>query len=240
MFNNKTTNYFMILCMRGNYYMEYQVVKVKEDILVENNEKAKEVRKMLKEKGIFFLNVMASPGSGKTTLLTNIINKLKKKYKIGVMEADIDGEVDAERISSATGVKSIQIHTSGACHLTAQMVNDAINEFNVEGLDILILENIGNLVCPAEFDTGSNINMMLLSVPEGDDKPLKYPLMFQVSDIAVITKIDTLPVFNFDFKKCEENIHKRNPNAKVFKVSSIKDEGTDELADYLDSLFSYR
>lgn len=226
--------------MRGNYYMEYQVVKVKEDILVENNEKAKEVRKMLKEKGIFFLNVMASPGSGKTTLLTNIINKLKKKYKIGVMEADIDGEVDAERISSATGVKSIQIHTSGACHLTAQMVNDAINEFNVEGLDILILENIGNLVCPAEFDTGSNINMMLLSVPEGDDKPLKYPLMFQVSDIAVITKIDTLPVFNFDFKKCEANIHKRNPNAKVFKVSSIKDEGTDELADYLDSLFSYR
>ncbi|MBE6135715.1 MAG: hydrogenase nickel incorporation protein HypB [Erysipelotrichaceae bacterium] len=220
--------------------MEYQVVKVKEDILVENNEKAKEVRKMLKEKGIFFLNVMASPGSGKTTLLTNIINKLKKKYKIGVMEADIDGEVDAERISSATGVKSIQIHTSGACHLTAQMVNDAINEFNVEGLDILILENIGNLVCPAEFDTGSNINMMLLSVPEGDDKPLKYPLMFQVSDIAVITKIDTLPVFNFDFKKCEANIHKRNPNAKVFKVSSIKDEGTDELADYLDSLFSYR
>ena len=198
--------------------MDYRVVKVKEDILVENNEKAKEVRKLLKDKGIFFLNVMASPGSGKTTLLTNLINKLKDKYNIGVMEADIDGEVDAERIAKNTGVKAIQVHTSGACHLTAQMVNDALDAFDVDGLDLLILENIGNLVCPAEFDTGSNINMMLLSVPEGDDKPLKYPLMFQVSNIAVITKIDTLPVFNFDFEKCEENIHRRNPKAKVFRA----------------------
>ena len=218
--------------------MDYRIVKVKEDLLVENNDKAKEVRKTLKEKGIFFLNVMASPGSGKTTLLTKLINILKNKYKIGVMEADIDGEVDADRISKNTGVKAIQVHTSGACHLTAQMVDDAINAFDVDGLDLLILENIGNLVCPAEFDTGSNLNMMLLSVPEGDDKPLKYPLMFQVSNIAVITKIDTLPVFNFNFDKCEENIHKRNPNAKVFKVSSIKDEGVQELANYLDSLIS--
>ena len=216
--------------------MDYRVVKVKEDILVENNEKAKEVRKLLKNKGIFFLNVMASPGSGKTTLLTNLINRLKDKYNIGVMEADIDGEVDAERIAKNTGVKAIQVHTSGACHLTAQMVNDALNAFDVDGLDLLILENIGNLVCPAEFDTGSNINMMLLSVPEGDDKPLKYPLMFQVSNIAVITKIDTLPVFNFDFEKCEENIHRRNPKAKVFRVSALKDEGVQELADYLNSL----
>ena len=216
--------------------MDYRVVKVKEDILVENNEKAKEVRKLLKDKGIFFLNVMASPGSGKTTLLTNLINKLKDRYNIGVMEADIDGEVDAERIAKNTGVKAIQVHTSGACHLTAQMVNDALNAFDVDGLDLLILENIGNLVCPAEFDTGSNINMMLLSVPEGDDKPLKYPLMFQVSNIAVITKIDTLPVFNFDFEKCEENIHRRNPKAKVFRVSALKDEGVQELADYLNSL----
>ena len=216
--------------------MDYRVVKVKEDILVENNEKAKEVRKLLKDKGIFFLNVMASPGSGKTTLLTNLINRLKDKYNIGVMEADIDGEVDAERIAKNTGVKAIQVHTSGACHLTAQMVNDALDAFDVDGLDLLILENIGNLVCPAEFDTGSNINMMLLSVPEGDDKPLKYPLMFQVSNIAVITKIDTLPVFNFDFEKCEENIHRRNPKAKVFRVSALKDEGVQELADYLNSL----
>ena len=218
--------------------MDYRVVKVKEDILVENNEKAKEVRKLLKDKGIFFLNVMASPGSGKTTLLTNLINKLKDKYNIGVMEADIDGEVDAERISKNTGVKAIQVHTSGACHLTAQMVNDALNAFDIDGLDLLILENIGNLVCPAEFDTGSNINMMLLSVPEGDDKPLKYPLMFQVSNIAVITKIDTLPVFDFDFDKCEANIHRRNPNAKVFIVSAIKDEGVQELANYIKTIIS--
>ncbi len=216
--------------------MEYSVVKVKEDILVENNERAKHVRDFLKSKGIYFINVMASPGSGKTTLLVNLINKLKNKYKIGVMEADIDGEVDADRISSLTGVKAIQVHTSGACHLTAQMTEDAINSFNVDGLDVVILENIGNLVCPAEFDTGSNINMMLLSVPEGDDKPLKYPLMFQVSKIAVITKIDTLPVFDFDFDRCEKNIHKRNPDAKVFKVSAVKDEGVEELSNYLDKL----
>ena len=216
--------------------MDYQVVKVKEDILVENSKRAEEVRKHLKEKGIYFINVMASPGSGKTTLLVNLINRLKSKYKIGVMEADIDGEVDAERISKLTNVKAIQVHTSGACHLTAQMTLDAINSFGVDGLDLVILENIGNLVCPAEFDTGSNINMMLLSVPEGDDKPLKYPLMFEVSKIAVITKIDTLPVFNFDFDRCEKNIKMRNKDAKVFKVSAAKDIGVNELAEYLDSL----
>ena len=218
--------------------MDYQVIKVKEDILVENDKKAKEVRETLKKKNVYFINVMASPGSGKTTLLVNLINKLKSKYKIGVMEADIDGEVDAQRISDLTGVKAIQVHTSGACHLTAQMTNDALNSFDIDGLDLVILENIGNLVCPAEFDTGSNINMMLLSVPEGDDKPLKYPLMFQVSNIAVITKIDTLPVFDFDFDKCEANIHKRNPNAKMFKVSAVKDEGTDELAKYIHTLIT--
>lgn len=216
--------------------MDYQVVKVKEDILIENEKKADEVRQILKQKGIYFINVMASPGSGKTTLLVNIINKLKTKYRIGVMEADIDGEVDAERISKLTGVKAIQVHTSGACHLTAQMVEDAFKSFDVDGLDLVILENIGNLVCPAEFDTGSNINMMLLSVPEGDDKPLKYPLMFQVSKIAVITKIDTLPIFDFDFERCKENIYKRNKDAKVFKVSAVKDQGIQELANYIDLL----
>ena len=216
--------------------MDYQVIKVKEDILVENSKKAEEVRKNLKANGIYFINVMASPGSGKTTLLVSLINKLKSKYKIGVMEADIDGEVDAQRVSELTGVRAIQVHTSGACHLTAQMTNDAITSFGVDDLDLVILENIGNLVCPAEFDTGSNINMMLLSVPEGHDKPLKYPLMFQVSNIAVITKIDTLPVFDFDFEKCEEYIHMRNKDAKVFKVSAVKDEGVQSLADYIDSL----
>lgn len=216
--------------------MDYQVIKVKEDVLQENNKRANELRALLKSKGIFFINVMASPGSGKTTLLTNLINKLKGKYNIGVMEADIDGEVDAERISQKTGVRAIQIHTSGACHLTAQMVHDAINEFNIDGLNLLFLENVGNLVCPAEFDTGSNINMMLLSVPEGDDKPLKYPLMFEVSNIAVITKIDTLEVFDFDFDRCEQNILKRNKNAKMFKVSALEDVGVQELADYIDSI----
>ena len=220
--------------------MDFKIVQVKEDVLVENNQKAKEVREMLHKKHIFFLNVMASPGSGKTTLLCNLINRLKDKYKIGVMEADIDGDVDAERISKRTGVKAIQVHTSGACHLTAQMVEDATKSFEIDDLDLLILENIGNLVCPAEFDTGSNLNMMLLSVPEGHDKPLKYPLMFQVSNVAVITKIDTLPVFDFDFDKCEEYIHRRNPKAKVFKVSALKDEGVDELANYLSSLIDQK
>lgn len=216
--------------------MDYQVVKVKEDILIENQKKAQEVREFLKSRGIYFINVMASPGAGKTTLLTNLINRLNDKYNIGVLEADIDGEVDADRIVKNTGVRAIQVHTSGACHLTAQMVSDALREFNIDGLNLIFLENIGNLVCPAEFDTGSNINMMLLSVPEGEDKPLKYPLMFEVSDIAVITKIDTLPIFDFDFNKCEEYIHRRNKNAKVFKVSAINDEGVTSIADYLISI----
>ena len=216
--------------------MDYQVIKVKEDVLQENNKRADELRKYLKEHHVYFINVMASPGSGKTTLLTNIINKLKDQYRIGVMEADIDGEVDAQRISEQTGVRAIQIHTSGACHLTAQMTHDAINEFGVENFDLLFLENVGNLVCPAEFDTGSNINMMLLSVPEGDDKPLKYPLMFEVSKIAVITKLDTAPIFDFNVDRCKENILKRNKDAKIFMVSALEDQGTDEVANYIKSL----
>ena len=213
--------------------MEFQVVKVKEDILQENSKRADELRKILKQKGIYFINVMASPGAGKTTLLINLINKLKNEFNIGVMEADIDGDVDAERISSQTGVRSIQIHTSGACHLTAQMTHDAIDSFNVDGLNLVFLENVGNLVCPAEFDTGSNISMMLLSVPEGDDKPLKYPLMFQVSKIAVITKIETADIFDFDFARCKENILRRNKDAKIFEVSALLDKDVDKLADYL-------
>lgn len=216
--------------------MDFQVVKVKENILEENSKRADSLRKLLKEKGIYFINVMASPGSGKTTLLTNLINRLKDKYNIGVMEADIDGDVDAERISNNTGVRAIQIHTSGACHLTAQMVNDAIDQFNIDGLNLLFLENVGNLVCPAEFDTGSNVNMMLLSVPEGDDKPLKYPLMFEVSNIAVITKIDTVEIFDFNFDRCKENILKRNRHAKIFQVSALENKGVDPLADYIEQL----
>ena len=213
-----------------------KIVQVKEDILLDNNKKASELRESLKQKKIYFINVMASPGSGKTTLLTRVINSLKNKYRIGVLEADIDGDLDAQRISENTGVKSIQVHTSGACHLTASMVEDALKAFGVDDLDVIFLENVGNLVCPAEFDTGSDINMMLLSVPEGHDKPLKYPLMFEVSKIAVITKIDAAPIFDFDFDKAEEYIHRRNKEAKVFKVSSIKNEGVDELVNYLDNL----
>ena len=215
--------------------MDIRTVTVKENILIENSSKARELRKNLQEKGIFFINLMASPGAGKTTLLVELINRLKTKFKIGVMEADIDGDVDANRISKLTGVKAIQIHTSGACHLTAQMVEDAIKEFDVEDLNLLILENVGNLVCPAEFDTGSHLNMMLLSVPEGHDKPLKYPLMFQVSQVAVITKLDTLPVFKFDIELCKKYIHRRNPNTEVFAVSALKHKGIDELVDALES-----
>ena len=218
--------------------MDYKVIEVKEDILQENSKVAESLRKFLKGKHIYFINVMASPGSGKTTLLTNLINKLKHKYNIGVMEADIDGDVDAERISKNTGVKSIQIHTSGACHLTAQMTFDAIKEFDVDNLDLLFLENVGNLVCPAEFDTGSNVNMMLLSVPEGDDKPLKYPLMFEVSPIAVITKIDTTEIFDFNIDRCKENILKRNKKAKIFVVSALEDKGVNNLAKYIDQLIT--
>lgn len=220
--------------------MDYKIVEVKENLLVENTQRAEQLRKKLTEKGIFFINVMASPGSGKTTLLIRLINRLKKDYSIGVMEADIDGDVDADRIKKQTGVASIQIHTSGACHLTAQMVEDAIDNFNIEGINLLILENVGNLVCPAEFDTGAHINLVLLSIPEGDDKPLKYPLMFEVANLVAITKIDTLPVFNFDFEKCEKNIHYRNKDIPVFRVSAIEEKGVDELASTIKEMIKKR
>ena len=209
--------------------MDFKVVEVKENLLIENNEKALALHKKLSEKGIYFINVMASPGSGKTTLLIRLINELKKEYSIGVMEADIDGDVDADRIQKQAGVASIQVHTGGACHLTAQMVEDAIDSFGVDGLNLLILENVGNLVCPAEFNTGADMNLVLLSIPEGDDKPLKYPLMFEVADVVAITKIDTLPVFNFSFEKCRENIKKRQEFAEIFEISALKNEGIEGL-----------
>ena len=209
--------------------MDYKVVEVKENLLIENTQKAKELRDKLTNKGVYFINVMASPGSGKTTLLVNLINRLKKDFSIGIMEADIDGDVDADRIHKLTGVSSIQVHTSGACHLTAQMVEDAINSFDIKDINLLILENVGNLVCPAEFDTGAHLNLVLLSIPEGDDKPLKYPLMFEVANIVAITKMDTLPAFNFDIDKCRNNIHLRNKDIEVYPISALKDQGVDEL-----------
>ena len=213
--------------------MEFNTVTVKENILIDNEKKANELRHFLSSNHIFLINVMASPGAGKTTLLVELINSLKKDFNIGVLEADIDGDVDAERVSSLTGVKSMQIHTSGACHLTSQMVEDAIKQFDLSNIDLLFLENVGNLVCPAEFDTGAHMNMMLLSVPEGHDKPLKYPLIFQVSEFVIITKIDTLPVFKFDIEACKEYIKRRNEHAQIFLVSALKKEGISELVDAL-------
>ncbi|MBQ8142725.1 MAG: hydrogenase nickel incorporation protein HypB [Bacilli bacterium] len=212
---------------------KYKIIQIKENILARNDNSANELRKELKEKKCYLLNVMSSPGSGKTTLLVNLINKLKDRLRIGVMEADIDSDVDASTIVEKTGVQAIQVHTGGACHLTAQMTRDAMNEWGIDNLDLIILENVGNLVCPAEFDTGSIKNLMILSVPEGDDKPLKYPLMFEVSSIAVISKIDTMSVFDFSMEKVEERIHMRNPNTVIFPVSAKKDIGVDKLADYL-------
>ena len=213
--------------------MDYTVFKVKEDILADNSLRADKVRKNLKEKGIFLLNVMASPGSGKTTLLVNLINQLKDDFKIGVMEADLDGEVDAAKISELTGVKAIQIQTGGTCHLTAQMVEDSLNAFDIDGLDLVIIENVGNLVCPAEFDTGATKNAMILSVPEGDDKPLKYPLMFQVADVVIINKTDVMPYFDFDLEKAKKNILMRHPGIEIIPVCAKTGEGIDKLADWI-------
>lgn len=212
---------------------DIRIIKVKQSVFANNNSRAEEVRKKLKEKNVYLVNLMSSPGSGKTTFLVNLINRLKKDLRIGVMEADIDATVDAETISTKTGVRSVQIHTSGECHLDAKMVDDSLEEFGIDGLDLVFLENIGNLVCPAEFDTGATSSFELLSIPEGDDKPLKYPLMFTVANVVVFTKMDAISVFDFDLKKAEEHILKLNPNAKFFPVSSKTDEGMDKIAQYL-------
>ena len=210
-----------------------RVIKVKQSVFANNNARAEEVRKKLKEKNVYLVNLMSSPGSGKTTFLVSLINKLKNDLKIGVMEADIDATVDAETITNKTGVKSIQIHTSGECHLDAKMVDDSLDGFGIDDLDLVFLENIGNLVCPAEFDTGATSSFELLSIPEGDDKPLKYPLMFTVANVVVFTKMDAKSVFDFDLEKAKEHILKLNPNAIFFPVSAKTGEGIDELAAYL-------
>lgn len=208
------------------------VVEIKEDITSRNNARACEIRAELAGRKIFYLNVMSAPGSGKTTLLVELIRRLKGDWHIGVIEADIDSAVDAEAVAQ-TGVKTIQMHTGGACHITWQMSREALDALGTEGLDVIILENIGNLVCPAEFDTGATRNLVLLSVPEGDDKPLKYPLMFQVASAVAVTKADTAPAFDFSFDRAVENIHGRNPGIPVFFTSALKKTGLDELEDYL-------
>lgn len=218
-----------------------KVLKVKQSVLANNDTRANELRNELRKKNIFLINVMSSPGSGKTTLLVNLINRLKQHLRIGVMEADMDAKVDAETVSSKTGVKTIQLNTTGECHLDAKMTSEGVAGLGEDEFDLIFLENIGNLVCPAEFDTGATLNLVILSVPEGDDKPIKYPLMFTVGDAFVFTKIDALSLFDFDFKKAEESILKVNKEARFFPVSAKTDEGMEKLASYiLEVVTSYK
>lgn len=209
-----------------------KILQIKQSVFANNDAQANQLRRELKEKGLFLLNLMSSPGSGKTTTLTRIIEALKDDLRIGVMEADIDSDVDAKTIA-ATGAKAIQLHTGGMCHLDAAMTRQGLEGLEPKELDLVVLENVGNLVCPAEFDTGAVKNCMILSVPEGHDKPLKYPLMFQVCDAVILNKIDVLPYFDFDMDKCREYIHMRNPNAEIFPISAKTGEGVADLAQWL-------
>ena len=210
-----------------------KVIEIKKSVFADNDRDAGNLRKELKDKGVYLLNLMSSPGSGKTTTLIQTINRLKDKIRIAVMEADIDGDVDAVKIKEATGIPSIQLHTGGMCHLDAEMTRQGLANVGMDDVDLVILENVGNLVCPAEFDTGAVRNAMILSVPEGHDKPLKYPLMFSVCDVVVINKIDVLPYFDFDLDKCREYIRMRNPKAAVLPVCARTGEGVDAFAQWL-------
>lgn len=208
------------------------ILEVKQSVFANNDAQAEKLREELKQRGIYLLNLMSSPGSGKTTTLTRLIELLKEDLKIGVMEADIDSDVDAVTIA-ATGAKAIQLHTGGMCHLDAAMTRQGLDGLDAGEADLVVLENVGNLVCPAEFDTGAVKNMAILSVPEGHDKPLKYPLMFQVCDAVLINKIDVAPYFDFDFEKCTEYIRMRNPKAVIFPISAKTGEGIEAVADWL-------
>ena len=211
---------------------KFKVLEIKKSVFSGNEKRADELRKQLKEKKLFLLNLMSSPGSGKTTTLTGTIEALKGELRIGVMEADIDSDVDAKTISDL-GVKTIQLHTGGMCHLDAGMTAQGLEGLEADALDLAILENVGNLVCPAEFDTGAVKNVMILSVPEGHDKPLKYPLMFSVCDVVLINKIDVLPYFDFDMETCKRNILMRNPKAKVIPISAKTGEGMQQWTEWL-------
>ena len=210
----------------------FKILEIRQSVFASNDEEAAKLRAELKEKGVFLLNLMSSPGSGKTTTLTRTIEALKDEMKIGVMEADIDSDVDARTISAA-GAKAIQLHTGGMCHLDAGMTRQGLEGLGTGDVELAILENVGNLVCPAEFDTGAVKNAMILSVPEGHDKPLKYPLMFQVCDVVLVNKMDVLPYFNFDLKKCTEYVKMRNPKAQVIPICAATGEGMDAWYDWL-------
>ncbi len=211
---------------------DVRIIEVKQSIYDDNDREAERIRQTLKEKKTFLLNLMSSPGSGKTTMLTKVLGELKAEMKIGVLEADIDSDVDARTIANID-VDVIQLHTGGMCHLDAAMTEQGLNEIGAENYDLVVLENVGNLICPASFDTGAMKNIMILSVPEGHDKPLKYPLIFTVCDALVINKIDVLPYFDFDMEKVVEYAHQRNPNLKIFPISAKTGEGIDALCDWL-------
>ena len=210
----------------------FKILEIRQSVFASNDEEAAKLRAELKEKGVFLLNLMSSPGSGKTTTLARTIEALKDEMKIGVMEADIDSDVDARTISAA-GAKAIQLHTGGMCHLDAGMTRQGLEGLGTGDVELAILENVGNLVCPAEFDTGAVKNAMILSVPEGHEKPLKYPLMFQVCDVVLVNKMDVLPYFNFDLEKCTEYVKMRNPKAQVIPICAATGEGMDAWYDWL-------
>jgi len=211
---------------------QFKIIKIQKSIYTTNDEAAEKVRSSMRETNTFLLNLMSSPGSGKTTTLLQTIKIIKDDYRLGVLEADIDSDVDAIKIA-ATGVKTIQLHTGGMCHLDAKLTKQGLDEIGTNDIDIAVLENVGNLVCPASFDTGASKNAMILSVPEGDDKPLKYPKMFTMCDALIVNKIDTMSVFDFDMKVLKERVLKLNPNIKIFPISAKTGEGVSSWVDWL-------
>lgn len=212
--------------------MDIQILDVKEQVLEENDRIAVETRESLRRSGTLLINLMGSPGAGKTSVLLQLIKRLGKTYRIGVMEADVDSDVDARTVAAA-GAKVVQLHTGGLCHMDASMTKQGLDALGFEGLDLVILENVGNLVCPAEFDVGADLRMMILSVPEGDDKPLKYPLMFSVSDVMLVNKIDTAEIFDFDLEAAATRARALNPDIEIFPISAKTGEGFDDLTDWL-------
>ena len=212
---------------------DVKIIEIKKSVFADNDEDADKLRKELKGKGVYLLNLMSSPGAGKTTTLIGTLQRIKDKVRVAVMEADIDSDVDAVKIKKATGIPTIQLHTGGMCHLDAEMTRQGLDNVALSDVDLVILENVGNLVCPAEFDTGAVRNAMILSVPEGDDKPLKYPLMFSVCDLVLVNKVDVMPYFDFDLDKCREYVRMRNPKARIIPICAKTGEGLDDFADWL-------
>ncbi len=212
---------------------DVKIIEIKKSVFADNDEDADKLRKELKGKGVYLLNLMSSPGAGKTTTLIGTLKRIQDQVRVAVMEADIDSDVDAVKIQKATGIPTIQLHTGGMCHLDAEMTRQGLDNVALSDVDLVILENVGNLVCPAEFDTGAVRNAMILSVPEGDDKPLKYPLMFSVCDLVLVNKVDVMPYFDFDLDKCREYVRMRNPKARIIPICAKTGEGLDDFADWL-------